>query len=75
MKDAFQRSANIVFSGAGWMRAATVQGEPIQGFFPPAAQKPWKREFDVRLEERRQERRRIARELHDTLFQGFLGAS
>ena len=29
----------------------------------------------LRLEERRKERLRIARELHDTLFQGFLGAS
>ncbi len=33
------------------------------------------REQRVRLEERRKERGRIARELHDTLFQGFLGAS
>jgi signal transduction histidine kinase len=32
-------------------------------------------ELKVRLEERRKERGRIARELHDTLFQGFLGAS
>lgn len=29
----------------------------------------------LRLEERRKERAHIARELHDTLFQGFLGAS
>jgi len=33
------------------------------------------REMKLRLEERRKERGRIARELHDTLFQGFLGAS
>jgi signal transduction histidine kinase len=33
------------------------------------------REHEVRSEERRRERARIARELHDTLFQGFLGAS
>ena len=32
-------------------------------------------ELKVRLEERRRERVRIARELHDTLFQGFVGAS
>jgi len=32
-------------------------------------------ELKVRLEERRRERLRIARELHDTLFQGFVGAS
>ena len=33
------------------------------------------RERKLRLEERSNERRRIARELHDTLFQGFLSAS
>jgi len=32
-------------------------------------------EMKLRLEERRKERERIARDLHDTLFQGFLGAS
>ena len=32
-------------------------------------------ENDIRLEERRQERARIVHELHDTLFQGFVGAS
>ncbi len=35
----------------------------------------WIREPKVRLEERRGERLRIARELHDTLFQGFVSAS
>jgi signal transduction histidine kinase len=33
------------------------------------------RELDLRFEERLKERTRIARELHDTLFQGFLSAS
>jgi len=33
------------------------------------------RELELRLEERRNERQRIARELHDSLFQGFLSAS
>ena len=32
-------------------------------------------EINLRLEERRKERARIARELHDTLFQGFFSAS
>src|SRR5258707_7948260 len=32
-------------------------------------------EDDIRLEERFRERARIAHELHDTLFQGFFGAS
>lgn len=32
-------------------------------------------ELNLRLEERRKERARVARELHDTLFQGFFSAS
>jgi len=40
---------------------------------PDHKQSDW--ELKLRLEERRRERGRIARELHDTLFQGFLGAS
>lgn len=36
---------------------------------------PSDREANVRLEERQKERARIARDLHDSLFQGFLGAS
>jgi len=40
-----------------------------------AAQRQAPLEDDVRLEERSRERARIAHELHDTLFQGFLGAS
>jgi signal transduction histidine kinase len=32
-------------------------------------------ESDIRLEERSRERARIVHELHDTLFQGFVGAS
>ncbi len=35
----------------------------------------WNRELDIRQEERERERARIARELHDSLLQGFLGAS
>jgi signal transduction histidine kinase len=33
------------------------------------------RQFDIRLEERLGERTRVARELHDTLLQGFISAS
>jgi signal transduction histidine kinase len=40
---------------------------------PDREQASW--DVKVRLEERRKERGRIARDLHDTLFQGFLGAS
>jgi signal transduction histidine kinase len=75
MNHTFQRSANVAVSNVGWMRAAAVEGQQVQAWFGHAGQEPWKRESDVRLEERRQERTRIARELHDTLFQGFVGAS
>ncbi len=40
-----------------------------------AVQEQLSREQNLRLEERDNERARIARELHDTLFQGFFGAS
>jgi signal transduction histidine kinase len=75
MKDSFQQSTNAVLSGVGWMRTVAVQGEQAQGWLDASSHKLWKRESDVRSEERRQERKRIARELHDTLFQGFVGAS
>lgn len=47
----------------------------IQEWFHRSHRKRLNREQSLRLEERRNERARIARELHDTLFQGFLGAS
>jgi signal transduction histidine kinase len=43
--------------------------------FHHVTQEHLNREQNVRLEERDSERARIARELHDTLFQGFFGAS
>jgi signal transduction histidine kinase len=51
------------------------RANPIQSFFPRGDHQQVDREQELRLEERRKERGRIARELHDTLFQGFLGAS
>src|SRR5215467_4778158 len=42
---------------------------------PPTGQTKPILENDIRLEERRRERARIVHELHDTLLQGFLGAS
>jgi signal transduction histidine kinase len=47
----------------------------IQRWFRRREMEPIGREFSLRMEERHKERARIARELHDTLFQGFLGAS
>jgi signal transduction histidine kinase len=49
--------------------------ERIQSWFGRPTKDHLDRELNVRLEERHRERARIARELHDTLFQGFLGAS
>ena len=46
----------------------------VQGWFRRLDGKQSKRKLDAN-EERRLERMRIARELHDTLLQGFLGAS
>ena len=45
------------------------------GWFHRPDQKRLNREWNLRLEEQSRERARIARELHDTLLQGFLGAS
>lgn len=47
----------------------------FQSWFHGADQEQLNREQNLRLEERHKERARIARELHDTLFQGFLCAS
>jgi signal transduction histidine kinase len=49
--------------------------ERIQKSFRRQDAQQLDRELKLRLDERRKERDRIARELHDTLFQGFLGAS
>lgn len=58
--------------------------KPEKNEFPPVAAdeaeamtlvRDLSRDIHLRREERLRERTRIARELHDTLFQGFLGAS
>jgi signal transduction histidine kinase len=51
------------------------RGERGQRRFGHSIQEQLDREMSIRLEERHNERARIARELHDTLFQGFHGAS
>jgi signal transduction histidine kinase len=48
--------------------------EIVRGWFCRLDENP-RREFDLWLAERHLERVRIAGELHDTVFQGFLGAS
>jgi signal transduction histidine kinase len=47
----------------------------IQRWFRRPYREQLNREMKVRLDERHRERARIARELHDTLFQSILGAS
>ncbi len=49
--------------------------ERIQRWFHRPNEERLNRELKLRREERHRERARIARELHDTLFQGLLGAS
>jgi len=49
--------------------------ERFKGCFVHPDREQLNRELSLRLEERHRERQRIARELHDTLFQGFFGVS
>lgn len=75
MNHSFEELANAVAGSVGWAGAAAVAGQQVRGWFGNPAKEPRKRESEIRLEERRNERTRIARELHDTLFQGFVGVS
>jgi signal transduction histidine kinase len=70
MNHHFERSSNAMAGGAAW-----TGRDKFKGWFRRPDQKQLNREQRLRLDERRKERARIARELHDTLFQGFLGAS
>jgi signal transduction histidine kinase len=75
MNEYSDRSLNPAAIGAGWTRGPVQRTfEQTQGRYHPH-QERLNREHNLRLEERRKERAHIARELHDTLFQGFLGAS
>ena len=53
----------------------TLTSGRIEKWFRSANREQLNRERNLRLEERLTERSRIARELHDTILQGFLGAS
>jgi signal transduction histidine kinase len=61
---------NEMLAGSVW----NVEDE-FKAWFAGPDPDQLKRERNLRLEERTRERARIARELHDTLLQGFLGAS
>ncbi len=76
MNEYCDRLLNPIASGPLWTRGRVPHTcEQIQTAYHRASVEWAKREQSVRLEERRKERALIARELHDTLFQGFLGVS
>jgi signal transduction histidine kinase len=68
--------SNAIAGGTVWTHdvVARVTGR-FQKWFRGPDREQLGRELNLRLEERHRERARIARELHDTLFQGFIGAS
>jgi signal transduction histidine kinase len=67
---------NVMFGGAEYARDLVGWAiEQIQGAFRGHGRAQVHREMSLDSEERRSERARIARELHDTLLQGFIGAS
>jgi signal transduction histidine kinase len=66
-----RRGSHDVFAAGGSQLTKAAVQEP----FRRTGQRQPLREGDIRLEERCRERGRIVHELHDTLFQGFLGAS
>lgn len=67
---------NAVAAGTAWTsNSAPRTVEQSQQELYGHNQKRINREQNIRLDERRKERAHIAQELHDTLFQGFIGAS
>jgi len=72
----FERSTNAIAVRTSHTGNLAVRAPGrIEKWFHRPDQEQLNRELDLRLEEQLRERARIARELHDTLFQGFLGAS
>jgi signal transduction histidine kinase len=71
----YEQFPNVLAGSIACSRAAVpLTVERIQGWLHRPTQQS-SREVSVRLEERRRERARIARDFHDTVLQGFLGAS
>ena len=76
MNRVVERSPNAMVGATASTRDLVARAtERIQSWFRCPNQEQLNRELNLRLEERHRERARIARELHDTLFQGFVGAS
>src|SRR5580704_496827 len=73
--DVLQFSNAIAGGAVSTNEVVARAAKRIQSWFRGPARDRLDFELNVRLEERHRERTRIARELHDTLFQGFLGAS
>jgi signal transduction histidine kinase len=71
-----ERCPNVAVAFTAGARDVVAQtARRIQGWFHRLDREQLTRELNLRLEERNRERARIARDLHDTLFQGFLGVS
>jgi len=76
MSHNFEPFANAAPASPAWSRAAVPLAiDRIQGWFRRIGAGQMNPEMKVRLEERRNERARVARDLHETLFQGFPAAS
>jgi signal transduction histidine kinase len=76
MNEYSDRLLNPASIGAAWTPDPVQRTfEQAQGGYLHPDQERLNQDHHLRLEERRKERAHIARELHDTLFQGFLGAS
>src|SRR6266446_7476077 len=76
----FERANVTLTNQGGTIMAHETTGIPplaerIRGFFTQSDQFESAWERDLRQEERRRERTRIAQELHDTLLQGLLSAT
>ena len=71
-----ERSQNVMVDGTAQdLDVISWATKRIQGCFRRPDPEQLSRELNLRREERHRERARIARELHDTLLQGFLSAS
>jgi signal transduction histidine kinase len=71
-----ERNPNATVSQSEGARNVVARAaEKMEKWFCRPGRKQINWELNLRLEERNRERARIARELHDTLLQGFLGVS